>query len=162
VNAAAMPRGFDEVAFGIDFSGQATPRRYAVQKKDALSKIFATLGTALVWFPVLAPVFLGFVSLGMDGIYRFDYLMPVELGIAAFAGGASLIWVAIRARVRRRVIAWGLGLAAGSVAILVSFGDVVPGSLQWGIAIGLLITYSLALIVMGTGGLLLCRDIFGK
>jgi len=162
VNAAAMPRGFDEVAFGIDFSGQSMPRRFAVQKKDALSKTFATLGTALVWFPLLAPVVLGFISLGIDGIYRFDYLMPMELGIAAFAGGVALIWVAVRARVRRRVIAWGLGLAAGSIAILMAFGDGVPGSLEWGIAIGLLITYSLALIVMGTGGFLLCRDIFGK
>ena len=133
-----------------------------MQKKDAFSKIIAILGTALVWFPVLAPVVLGFVSLGMDGIYRFDYLMPVELGIAAFAGGALLIWAAIRARARQRIIAWGLGLAAGSIAILMAIGDVEPGSLKWGLAIGLLITYSMAVVGLGIAGLLLCRDLFGN
>jgi hypothetical protein len=131
-------------------------------KKDVLSKILSVLGTVLVWLPVLAPVVLGFVSLGMDGMYRFDYLMPVELGIVAFAGGATLIWAALRARVRRRIIAWGLGLAAGSVVILMALGDVVPGSLEWGIAIGLLTTYSLAIVIIGIGGILLCRDLFGK
>ena len=133
-----------------------------MQKKDRLSKILAILGTALVWLPVLAPVILGFLSLGMDGIYRFDYLMPAELGIVVFAGGAALLWAALRTGLRRKIIAWGFGLAAGSIAILMAFGDVVPGSLEWGIVIGLLATYSIAIVVMGIGGTLLCKDLFGK
>jgi hypothetical protein len=133
-----------------------------VEKKDVLSKILAIAGTVLVWFPILAPFVLGFVSLGMDGIYRFDFLMPAELGILVFAGGVLLIWGAFRTRVRQRIIAWGLGLAVGSIAILNAFGDVVPGSLEWGIAVGLLITYSLAIVDMGIGGLLLWKDVFGK
>ena len=59
-----------------------------MEKKDPLSKILAIVGTVLVWIPILAPVVFGFVSLGMDGIYRIDYLMPAELGILAFVGGA--------------------------------------------------------------------------
>jgi hypothetical protein len=133
-----------------------------VGKKDTLSKILAVLGTVLVWFPVLAPVLLGLFSLVTDGIYRFDYLMPVELGLVAFAGGALLIWGALRARLRRRIMFWACGLAAGSVVVLMVLGDVMPGSLQWGIAIGLLITYSLAIVVMGIGGILLWKDVFGK
>lgn len=133
-----------------------------MEKKDALSKSLAVVGTVLVWFPILAPLVLGFVSLGMDGIYRLDYLMPAELGILAFAGGILLIWGAIRTRVRQRIIAWGLGLAAGSAAVLMAVGDVVPGSLEWGIAIGLLFTYSMAIVVMGTGGILLWKDAFGR
>ena len=124
------------------------------------SKILTVVGTVLVWFPILAPVVLGFISLGMDGIYRLDYLMPAELGILVFVGGALLLWGAIRTRLRLRIIAWGLGLAAGSIAILISFGDVVPGSLEWAIVIGLLITYTLAILVMGIGGVLLWRDLF--
>ena len=131
-----------------------------MEKKDTLSKIFAILGTALVCFPILAPLVLGFVSLGMDGIYRIDYLMPAELGLVVFAGGASLIWGAIRTRLRQRIIAWGFGLAAGSIAIMFLFGDVVPGSWQWAIVIGMLLTYCLAIVIMGIGGLLLCRDLF--
>jgi hypothetical protein len=133
-----------------------------MEKKDALSKIFAIVGTVLVWFPILAPIVLGFISLGTDGIYRFDYLMPAELGLLVFAGGVLLLWGAIRTRARGRIIAWGFGLAAGSIAVLMAFGDVVPGSLQWTIVIGLLVTYSLAIVVMGIGGLLLWKDLFGK
>jgi len=131
-------------------------------KKDALSKTFAILGTILVWFPVLAPVILGFLSLVMDGRFRFDYLMPAELGVVAFAGGILLILGAFRARLRKKIIGWGFGLAAGSIVILMAFGDVVPGSLEWGIVIGLLITYTLALVVLGIGGILLWKDLFGK
>jgi len=133
-----------------------------MSKKDALSKILAVLGTVLVLFPVLAPVILGLFPLVTDGVYRFDYLMPAELGIVAFTGGVLLIWGAFRARLRKRIITWGLGLAAGSVAFLMAFGDVVPGSLEWGLAIGLLITYVMALVIMGIGGILLWKDLFRK
>jgi len=133
-----------------------------MEKKDTLSKILVIVGTVLVWIPILAPVVFGFVSLGMDGIYRFDYLMPAELGILAFVGGALLLWAAIRAKSRRGIIAWGLGIAAGSIAVLMAFGDVVPGSLKWAIVVGLLIAYSLAIVVMGIGGILLWRDLFKK
>jgi hypothetical protein len=133
-----------------------------MEKKDTLSKILAIVGTVLVWIPILAPVVLGFVSLGVDGIYRLDYLMPAELGIVAFVGGALLLWAAIRAKSRRGIIAWGLGIAAGSITVLNAFGDVVPGSLKWAIVVGLLIAYSLAIVVMGVGGVLLWRDLFKK
>jgi hypothetical protein len=133
-----------------------------MEKKDTLSKILAIVGTVLVWIPILAPVIFGLVSLAMDGIYRFDYLMPAELGILAFVGGALLLWGGLRAKSRQGIAAWGLGIAAGSIFILNAFGDVEPGSLRWAIAIGLLITYSLAIVVMGVGGILLWRDLFKK
>ena len=133
-----------------------------MEKKAVLSKILTVIGTVLVWFPVLAPLALGFISLGMDGIYRLDYLMPAELGILVFVGGATLIWGAIRTGLRRGIIAWGFGLAAGSIAILMAFGDVEPGSLEWAIVVGLLVVYTLAIMVMGIGGILLWRDLFKK
>lgn len=131
-------------------------------KKNTLSKILSIVGTVLVWIPILAPVIFGFVSLIMDGIYRFDYLMPAELGILAFVGGALLLWGAIRAKSRKGIIAWALGIAAGSIFIMNTFGDVEPGSLRWAIVVGLLITYSLAIVLMGVGGILLWRDLFKK
>ena len=130
-----------------------------MKKKALLSKILAIVGTVLVWFPILAPFVLGFISLGMDGIFRFDYLMPAELGILVFVGGATLIWGAIRTGYRRGIIFWGFGLAAGSIAILMSFGDVEPGGLEWAIALGLLSTYTLAIVIMGIGGMLLWREL---
>ena len=67
-----------------------------MEKKGALSKILAVVGNVLVWFPILAPLVLGFISLGVDGIYRLEYLMPAELGILVFIGVPLLIWGAIR------------------------------------------------------------------
>ena len=133
-----------------------------MQKKDVLSKILAIVGTVLVWFPILAPFVLGFVSLGMDGIYRFDYLMPAELGLVIFIGGVMLFWVAIRAKSQRGIIAWGLGIAIGAITLLNTFGDVEPGSLRWAIVVGLLIIYSLAIVVLGVGGVLLWRNLDRK
>jgi hypothetical protein len=133
-----------------------------MEKRDTLSKILTVLGTVLVWIPILAPLVFGFFSLSMDGVYRFDFLMPAELGILVFVGGVSLLWGAIRARSQQGIIAWGLGIAAGSIALLFALGDVEPGSLRWGIAIGLLVVYSLAIVVMGVGGVLLGRILFKK
>jgi hypothetical protein len=133
-----------------------------VEKRSTLSKILAIVGTILVWIPILAPIGFGFVSLGMDGIYRFDFLMPAELGVVVFVGGALVLWAAISAKSKQVIIAWGLGIAAGSIAILSALGDVEPGSLKWAIAIGLLAAYSLALLVLGVGGVLLWRDLSKK
>jgi len=131
-------------------------------KRDTLSKILTIIGTVLVWIPILAPVVFGFVSLVIDGIYRFDYLMPAELGILVFVAGGLLLWGAIRARSQQGIIAWGLGIVAGAMAILFAFGDVEPGSLRWGIAIGLLVFYSLSIVAMGVGGTLLWSGLFKK
>jgi len=133
-----------------------------MEKKDTLSKILAIIGTVLIWIPILAPVVFGLVSLGMDGIYRFDYLMPAELGIVVFVGGALLLWAALRAKSRRGIIAWGIGIAAGSITVLNAIGDVESGSLELAIVVGLLIAYSLAIVVMGVGGVLLWMDLFKK
>ena len=130
-----------------------------MEKKGTLSKILAVVGTVLVWFPILAPLVLGFISLSMDGVYRLDYLMPAELGILVFVGGALLLWGALRTRLQRNLIVWGFGLTVGSIAILISFGDVVPGSLEWAIVVGLLITYILSIMIMAIGGVLLWRDL---
>ena len=133
-----------------------------MEKKDALAKGPAMIGTVLVWIPVLAPVILGFISLAMDGIYRFDYLMPAELGIMVFIGGALLLWGAFRARSRQGIVIWAFSIAAIAVIVLITFGDVVPGSWEWMVVIGLLISYSLAIVAMGIGGIFLLRDLASK
>ena len=133
-----------------------------MNKRDALSKILTTVRILMVWVPILAPVFLGFISLGTNGIYRFDYLIPAELGLVIFIGGVLLFWVAIRAKSQRGIIAWGLGIAIGAITLLNTFGDVEPGSLRWAIVVGLLIIYSLAIVVLGVGGVLLWRNLDKK
>ncbi|HEY5729859.1 MAG TPA: hypothetical protein VIS72_07385 [Anaerolineales bacterium] len=133
-----------------------------MEKKDSLAKVPAIIGTVLVWIPVLAPVILGFISLAMDGIYRFDYLMPAELGIMVFIGGALLLWGAFRARSRQGIVTWAFSIAALVIIVLIMFGDVVPGSWEWMVVIGLLTAYSLAIVAMGIGGIFLWRDLASK
>jgi hypothetical protein len=133
-----------------------------MEKKDMLAKILSIIGTVLVWIPILAPVFFGIAALAAEGTFRFDYLMPAEFGMLVFAGGALLLWGALRAGAWLVIIAPGIVIAAGAISILNTFGDVEPGSMRWKIVMGLLITYTLATVVTGVGGILLVRDQFSK
>jgi peptidoglycan/LPS O-acetylase OafA/YrhL len=137
-------------------------------KKNVLTRSLALSGTALVWLPILASVLLSVVTAVADRAFRFDYLIPAELFPLALAGGGLLIWAALRAHSRQRLIGWGLGIAAGllvggmvlaSVTGLAS-GETEPTGWQWMLVVVSLAIYSLALVAIGTGGVLLVRDLF--
>ncbi len=139
-----------------------------MEKKGVLTKILAIAGTVLVWFPILAPVLLSAAVIITEHIFRFDYLMPAELFPAALTGGGLLIWAALRARSRWRLIGWGLGIAAGllvgsqelAVVTGLASGETEPAGWWWALVLASLVVYSLALIVIGVGGVLLLRDLF--
>ena len=137
-------------------------------KRGALTKILAVTGTVLVWLPILAPVLLSLALLISKHIFRFDYLMPAELFPVALAGGGLLIWAALRAHSRQRLIGWGLGIAAGllvggqvlAVVTGLASGETEPAGWRWMLVLASLVFYSLALVAMGAGGVLLLRDLF--
>ncbi len=139
-----------------------------MEKKDILTKILAIVGTGLVWFPILAPVLLAVIVLMASQAFHFDYLMPAELFPFALAGGCLLIWAALRARSRLSLIGWGLGIAAASLvggqvlaaATGLASGATKPTGWQWALVLGSIVVYSLALVAIGVGGLLLLRDLF--
>ena len=139
-----------------------------MEKKDVLTKILAIAGTALVWFPILAPVLLSVVVIITGRLFRFDYLMPAEFFPVALAGGGLLMWAALRARSRQRLIGWGLGIAAGflaggqvlAVVTGLASGATEPTGWWWMLVLVSLVMYSLALVAMGVGGMLLLRDLF--
>jgi len=133
-----------------------------MEKKNSLSKTLTIIGTILVWLPIAAPFIFGFISLSMDGVYRFDYLMPAEFGFLAFTGGFLLLLAAIRTRKRLAIIAWGLGIAVGTLAVIMQVGGVMPDTLEYALVVGMLVLNSLAIILMGIGGVLLWRDLFRK
>jgi hypothetical protein len=101
-------------------------------------------------------------------MFRFDYLMPAELFPVALAGGLLLIWAALRARSRQRLIGWGLVIAAGllvggqalAVVTGLASGETEPVGLWWALVLASLVIYTLALVDMGVGGVLLLRDLF--
>jgi hypothetical protein len=139
-----------------------------MEKKNVFSKILAIAGTVLVWFPILAPVLLSLIVLIKEHIFRFDYLMPAELFPAILVGGGLLILAALRTRSRLRLISWSLGIAAGlliggqmlAVVTGLASGESEPLGWWWILVIASIITYSLACVVIGVGGVLLLRDLF--
>jgi hypothetical protein len=139
-----------------------------VPKKDLLTKMIAIVGTILVWFPILAPILFSLAFLIQRGIFRFDYLMPAELFSVALPGAVLLIWAALRAHSRMRLIAWCTGLAVGclvggqalAVATGLASGETEPTGWWWALVIASLGLYALALIGIGVGGVMLLRDLF--
>jgi len=141
-----------------------------MKKKDVVTKILAIIGTTLACFPILAAILLSAVFFITNHIFRFDYLMPAELFPFAMAGGVLLIWAALRAHSRQRLIGWGVGIAAGMlvggqvVAVVTGLasGKTEPVGWRWILVLASLVFYSLALVATGFGGILLSRDLFKK
>ena len=136
--------------------------------KGVFTNILAVLGTALVWFPILAPVLLSAALLFRSHTFRLDYLMPAELFPAALLGGALLFWAALRMRSRRRLIGWGIAFAVswlvGGQALAevsgIASGRAQPVGWVMGLIIASLVIYVLAVAAVGVAGILLLRDLF--
>ena len=137
-----------------------------MNEKNILTRILASAGTLLVWFPILAPTILSAVVIVTNHTFRFDYLMPAEFFPFAFGGGGLLLWSALRAHSRRRLIGWGLTV---SVVVLVggqvlaeatglASGRIAPTGLWWILILASLGLYSLGLVAMGIGGVALLTD----
>jgi len=139
-------------------------------KKDVLAKVLAVTGTTATWIPLLAPVVLTGSRLIQRGSFLFDWLIPAELFLLVLVGGALLLWAALRARSRVKIIAWGLGLAVLillaaqglAVASGLASGAAEPTGFWFGLVVALMLIYILAVILLGVGGILLCRDLFAR
>lgn len=139
-----------------------------MEKKGVLTKVLAIAGTVLVWFPILAPVLLSAAFLIKERRFLFDFFMPAELFPFVLAGGGLLIWAALRARSRWGLIGWGLGVAAGllvggqalAVATGLASGETEPAGWWFALVLASIVVYSLAVVLIGVGGVLLLRDLF--
>lgn len=139
-----------------------------MENKGVFTNILAVAGTIFVWFPILAPILLTILFFIQEHIFRFDYLMPAELGLFAFGGGILLLIAAIQMRSYVKLIGWGLGIAlvmiVGGQALAeitgLADGSTAIGGWQWMLVLGSLVIYTVAVIVIGVGGILLWRDLF--
>ena len=137
-------------------------------KHDALSKTLAVAGTVLVALPLIAPLVFSVRFLGRPGGFRIDYLMPFEIYPVTLVGVALLIWVAFRARERKREVGWAVGgmfagiLLAAAAAKITGIADSVERLETWRYALtaalgGLSLLAQVALVVIGW---LLARGVF--
>lgn len=138
-----------------------------MEKKNYLTKILAIAGTAFVWLPLLAPILISAIAFTSDHILRFDYLMLAELFPAILIGGGLLIWAAMRAHSRQKLIGWGLVIATASLlstqtlAIVTGLasGETEPVGWPWILILAVLVIYSLSVVAIGVGSLLLLNDL---
>ncbi len=139
-----------------------------MEKKSLLTKILAVIGTILIWFPILAPRVFSAALIITRRIFHFDYLMPAELFPVFLVGGGLLVWAAFRSHSQRKLIGWGMGIAAallvGSQVLAVitglASGETEPAGWQWAVVLASLAGYCFALIAVGIGGVLLLKDLF--
>ena len=139
-----------------------------MEQKNVLTKTLAIVGTVLVWFPIAAPILFSFVALATRGRFLLDYLMPMELFLFAIVGSGFLLWATLRAHSRFKFVAWGIGIAIAMFLAVSGFAQVTgmasgatePTSWMWGIVITLLVVFILSIVLVGTGGALLLRDLF--
>jgi hypothetical protein len=145
-------------------------RGNAVHRRDFLTRTLAALGTILAWLTLLAPVLASLAAFFGTGLARFDYLMPAELFPAAFVGGGLLLWAAMRAGAHVKLVAWGLGIAAVSLAggqglaVLTGLasGATEPTGWPWLFVLASLGLYALGVMMVAIAGVLLVRDLFGR
>lgn len=135
-----------------------------MKKKEVFIKIILIIGTVLVWLPILAPVLLSVYSGIKERMFLFDYLMPIELFTSALVGGGLILWAALWARARRRLISWCFG-----IMLVLRIGvDVIGLALRESTLTGWwtsllytsIVAYSIIIVVIGVGGVLLLVDIF--
>jgi len=137
-------------------------------KKGVFTKILAVAGTVLVWIPILAPILFSLAVLITRRMFHFDYLMPAELFPSALAGGLLLLWAALREGAHRSLIGWSFASAIAllfsgqGLAVVTGLASGKTNPVGWVmiIVLGAIISYTLALVVLGVGGVLLLRDLF--
>ena len=137
-------------------------------KTGIFTKALAVVGALLAWLPIVATVVISVAGSIRDRVFRFDYLMPAEFFPPALVGGGLLVWAALRARSRRGLIGWSLGLAAGllvgaqGLAVItgIASGEAAPAGWRLALVIAFLVGYTAALVALEIGGVLLVRDLW--
>lgn len=141
-----------------------------MEKKMIAVRALAIIGTALVWIPILTTLVTGIVGSIYAKTFRMDYLMPAELFPLVGVGSLLLLIAALLARSRRKWIIWSLvamiltlvgGQVLASVSGLAS-GRTEPEGIWWGIVLASIGLYTLTIISMGIGGILLIKSVHLK
>ncbi len=139
-----------------------------MDNKGTLTKTLAVAGTIFVWLPILAPILFSAILLIRAHIFRVDYLMPAELFFLVIIGGGLLLWAAVRSRLNWKLFGWTLGIAAAlffgmqAIAVVTGLADgtTAIGGWEWMLMLGILAAYTVAVVVIGVGGIVLLRDLF--
>jgi hypothetical protein len=141
-----------------------------MDKKDRFSLWLAVFGTFFELAPIVVAIVFSVIHLIQAGFYMIDFLTPAELFPLILIGSALLIWASIRARSRRGLIiasiAIGLILLIGgqiaAVASGIASGATEPTGFWFGVILGTIIVFDLAVIATAVGGILLSLELFKR
>lgn len=139
-----------------------------MENKGRLTKSLAVIGVVLVWFPFLAMILTARIGAPEGRGLQVDYLIPAELFPFVLIGCGSLVWAALRARTRRGLVVWGVAIAVVALvggqllAMLTGLdsGETEPTGVWFALVVASLAIYTLALVEVGTAGILLVSDVF--
>jgi hypothetical protein len=137
-------------------------------KKKLLTKSLVITGVLLTWFPILATLVTAVLASIIEQSFLFDFLMPAELGSFAILGSVLLLWAAIRMRSMVKPIAWSLvlmiillfGSQALAIASGLASGERPPSDAMFYLVTGMLMLYSLILVIPAILSTRLLRDVF--
>lgn len=135
---------------------------------NVFTKVLAIAGTIFVGLPLLAPIIFSLIRLISGGHFLFDYLIPAELAFLVAIGAGLLIWAAIRAHSRLKLILWIVGLAllfllgSQGLAVVTGLADgTITESSSWFIVVNtIMILYDVMVVLLTVEGILLCMDLF--
>lgn len=136
--------------------------------KGGFTKGLAITGTILVWLPILFTLITSVFGTIKAQRFLCDYLIPAELFPVALVGTLLLFWAAMRAKIMRKVIIWGLilmliflfGGQALAVVTGLASGAIEPAGWPWVLVISSIAIYTLSLIVVCITGTLLVKRLF--
>ena len=135
--------------------------------KKLFTQILATIGTVLIWIPIVLPIFISISRLISGERFVFDFLLPAELFAVILSGAILLIWAVILAKSHRIAVLVSLGIAIASlvssqiVAVTTGLasGEVEPIGLPWIIVTALIGIYNFSVIAMGIAGIFLVQKL---
>lgn len=137
-------------------------------KSNLLTKSLVILGVILTWFPILATLVIAVLGSISEQTFRFDFMLPAELGLFAILGSAFLLWAAIRLKSMIKPIAWSLALMIilllGSQGLAVASGlasgELSSSDAMFYIVTSMLMLYSLILVIPAILGTRLLGKVF--
>jgi hypothetical protein len=139
-----------------------------MEKNNWLTKSLALAGTVLVAIPMLTPIVFSIIRLISLGDFKFDYLMPAEIGLLVIIGAALLIWAAIRSRSHLKWIIWITAIAmvlvfgGQGLAMITGLatGKIDASGWQYGVVLAAIMGYDLAVVGLVVVGILLSLHVF--
>lgn len=139
-------------------------------KNIKLVKVLAIIGTILVWIPILAPIIFTILLLIKEGIFRFDFLMPMELFFLTVIGGILLIISTFISKSYKKfiiinfVILIAIFFSSQLIANLTGLasGETEPTGFWFIFLIVYIFLFIFINILLGIDGILFTRKIFKK